>query len=532
METTPVFVVGGVVRDQLLGRQSTQNDLDVAIEHSALQIGRRVADRLGWAYYPLDTMRDVARLIFTAATPPLVCDISAMRGGTIDSDLRARDFTVNAMAVEWRGRTAVRLVDPMGGRADLEQRILRRVSATSLADDPVRVLRALRFAVQLDFTIEEQTLLQVMRMGDTVKLASAERVRDELWKIMLTTTPAYAIDLLQRHGILHPVLPEIADLMDVAQSAPHVLDVYRHTLLTVSYAQNFRAWLSDAAVPDDRPATRMWQKALEPFRFHLRHHFMQTLAGERMHLDWLVWYALWHDAGKPATRAAEEIPGGGLRYRFLRHEEIGADLMTARLDALRFGRHESALADTVVRAHMRPHHLHATFKDAPISRRALYRFFRDTGGHQWELVPGVDVVLLALADYQAIYDAPMPDDWEGYLRHAVELLDYAFSTQGLEQARHPLIDGHTVMRAFNLEPGRQIGSLLDRLLEAQVAGEIATRMKPWHWPPPGSGTKETDAAWMQGSARTWPRWTQTTAAMCRLHFRALKTNAWPPVRQV
>lgn len=474
-ETTPIFVVGGVVRDQLLGRQSSQNDMDVAVEHSALQVGRRVADRLGWAYYALDEARDVARLIFTAATPPLVCDIAAMRGGTIDSDLRARDFTVNAMAVEWKGRAAVRLIDPLNGCADLERRLVRRVTASSLADDPVRLLRALRFAVQLDFMIEEQTLLQVMRMSDTIKLASAERVRDEVWKILLTEAPARAIDLVQRYGLLHPILPEVADLVDVPQSAPHVLDVYQHTLLTVSFAQHFRAWLKGELVPDDRPATKLWQQVLEPHRFHLRHHFMQTLAGEHLRLDWLVWYALWHDVGKRATRVAEEIPGGEVRYRYFGHEEIGAELMAARLDTLRFSRHESALAETIVRAHMRPHHLHAMFGDAPISRRALYRFFRDTGGRQWELLPGVDVVLLALADYQATYDAPMPDGWECYLRHATELLDYAFSDRGLEQTRRPLVDGHTLMQTFNIKPGRQVGSLLDRLLEAQAEGEITTQ---------------------------------------------------------
>jgi len=473
-EATPLFVVGGAVRDHLLGRQTAQTDLDVAVEHSALSIARRVADRLGWAFYPLDTERDVARLIFTAATPPLVCDVAAMRGGTIDSDLRARDFTVNAMAVEWQGRRAVRLVDSLGGYADLEHRLLRRVSPASLAEDPVRLLRAVRFVVQLDFVIEEDTLQQLLRMSNTIKLASAERIRDELWKMLLTATPARAIDLLNQHGLLRPVLPEIAELIGVTQSAPHVLDVYHHTLLAVSFIQHFRAWLKGEEVPDESPASRLWQQRLEPFRFHLRQHFMQAITAERMRVDWLVWHALWHDVGKPTTRTAEETPDGGIRYRFLGHEEAGAKLMAARLEELRFGRHEIALAETVLLAHMRPHNLQASFAAAPLSQRACYRFFRDIGGRQMDQREGVDVVLLALADYQAIFAAPIPVDWEGYLHHAVELLDYAFNAQGLEQVRHPLVDGHRVMQAFNLTPGRQIGTLLDHLQEAQAAGEITT----------------------------------------------------------
>ncbi len=106
----------------------------------------------------------------------------------------------------------------------------------SLAEDAVRLLRAVRFVVQLGFTIEEQTLLQVMRLSDTVRLVSPERVREELWKMLLSPRPDAAIDMLHRLGLLHPVMPEIADLEGVAQSTPHVYDVYRHTLQAVRNA--------------------------------------------------------------------------------------------------------------------------------------------------------------------------------------------------------------------------------------------------------------------------------------------------------
>lgn len=481
--TAPVYVVGGVVRDHLLGIRKSTNDMDVVVEHSALLVARQVADRLGWAFYPMDPERDVARLIFTATTPPLVCDIAAMRGGTIERDLRARDFTINALAVHWQGRKAVQLVDVTGGQRDLEQGILRRVSPSGLAEDPVRLLRAVRFAVQLGFTVEEQTELQMLRMADTIRLASTERVRDELWKTLQSEQPAAAVEMLRRYGLLPYVLPEVAGMVGVVQSLPHVLDVYQHTLAAVAFAKQMHDWLNGEDIIPATAAVRAWQAALSPWRFRLREHFMQAITADHLRIDWLIWHALLHDIGKPQTRTVEETveldEAAGTevhsqRYRFFGHDELGAAMTRARLDALRFSRQEAQLGEVVVAAHMRPHHLHASFGENPLSRRACYRFFRDAGGRSFDVLPGVDVVMLALADYQATSMADPPPNWEGYLRHMVQLLEFAFHTEGLQQVRRPLVDGHTLMRYFNLQPGPEVGSLLERLQEAQAAGEIAT----------------------------------------------------------
>ncbi|HXF60803.1 MAG TPA: hypothetical protein VNK95_04255, partial [Caldilineaceae bacterium] len=123
----PVYVVGGAVRDLLLGRQPDHNDLDLVVAHDALSSARRVADRLGWAYYPMDEARDVARLIFAADSQnPIICDIAGMRGGSIEADLLSRDFTINAMALAFPRRGEPELIDICGGQADLQRRLVRR----------------------------------------------------------------------------------------------------------------------------------------------------------------------------------------------------------------------------------------------------------------------------------------------------------------------------------------------------------------------------------------------------------------------
>jgi len=473
----PLYVVGGVVRDYLLGQQGKVTDLDLVVEHSAIPLARQVADRLGWAFYPLDEARDVARLVFTANIgEPLVCDVARQRGESIEHDLLLRDFTINALAFAVKRPGQVELVDSCQGQADIKARLVRRVSAASLADDPVRLLRAIRFAVALNFVLDEQTRLQIKRMCSTVALASAERVRDELWKMLATDEPARAIQELQSVGLLTYVLPEVANLDGVAQSYPHHEDVYQHSLRVTQQAAQLRNWLLGKQVAAIDPSTRLWQELLAPRISQLRYHFKLSMAAGRLRAEWLVWHGLLHDIGKPTTRTVERRPDDHVRYRFLEHERIGAELAENRLNRLRFSRQESTLVRTVVENHMRPHLLAAAFIGKPISRRACYRFYRHTDNRQIEQPIAVDTLLLAIADYQSTYREIPPPNWPGYLQHINELLAFALDADGMAATQQsPLVDGHMLMQQLGLTPGRQVGQLLERLMEAQAAGEIGTK---------------------------------------------------------
>lgn len=475
-EISPAYVVGGAVRDHLMGRDKGISDLDVAVPHSAIPVARRVADRLGWAFYPMDEARDVARLVFSAGSEPLVCDVARMRGGEINADLLARDFTINAMAIaleQGRGRS---LVDLTRGADDIAQRTLRRVSAASLAEDPIRMVRAVRFVLDLDFTLEEETREQIRRMPGAVSLTSPERLRDELWKILSGATPDQAIEYLRDLGLLSAVLPEVSAMVGVEQSAPHHLDVYNHTLLTMHNAVTLRDWVKGNNVTAAKPAQIAMLEALEPWKFYLRQHFAVAVASGHSRADWLVWYALLHDWGKPDARSSEVQPSGSVRYRFLEHELRSAELTEQRLSGLRFSRQEIDLAGAVVRHHMRPHLLDASFSSQQISRRAIYRFFRDSGGRQSDTLIGVDVLLQALADSLSIHRESPPPDWQGYLKHVREMLNFVFTERGIERVRlQPLVDGRLLMQELGLAPGRSLGQLIEQLAEAQAAGEITTR---------------------------------------------------------
>ncbi len=475
-ECTRVYVVGGVVRDLLLGRQLAHYDLDIVVEQNALQTARRVADRVGWAYYPMDEVRDVARLVFAMdGAEPLVCDVAGMRGGSIENDLLARDFTINAMALAYSSNAPPTLIDSTGGQEDLRRQVVRAVTSMSLAEDSVRILRAVRLAVQLGFRIDPATEAQMERLAGDLRIASVERVRDELWKTLATDDPAQAVDMLHNLGILIYVLPEVVTTTAVTQSYPHYQDVYRHSLATVRHALPLRAWIMGTASTRE-PAIAALDAVLGPWRFHLRRHLATSLAVGRTHGDWLVWNALLHDVGKPYTRSEEPDPDhpGAVRVRFLGHEERGAEMVSERLSALRFSRHEIELASAVIRGHMRPHLLHTNFADQPISRRAAYRFYRNIGGKPFGYRAGIDTLLLALADYQAIFPATPPPDWAAYLDHVNDLLSFAFDPQSDAPTVKPILDGHALMHYFDLQPGPRLGELIEFLREAQAAGEIAT----------------------------------------------------------
>ncbi|MDI9549007.1 MAG: hypothetical protein QM346_15550 [Chloroflexota bacterium] len=480
-EVSPVYIVGGAVRDHLLGRARDLNDLDIVIDGPAVSVARRLADRLGWAFYVMDAARDIGRLVFTASrSGPLVCDISRMRDGFIEHDLMARDFTVNALALEVSASGSTRLLDFVHGQEDLASGILRRVTAVSLADDPVRLLRAVRLMVQLGLAIDAGTQSQLERLTGTLRSCSPERARDELWKMLATDRPDDAIRLLHQFGLLSQVLPEIAATVGVAQSAPHSRDVYEHTLQVVQHASDLRNWLLGAPLSARLPGGDALANALAPHLFALRRHFAQETSVGHSRAAWLVWHALFHDAGKPSTASLETTasPDGGSpdlsRIRFFGHEAVSANLAEQRLDDLRFSRNEIGLAQAVLANHMRLHHLHDSFRSSEISRRARFRFFRDVGGRQFEYRAGFDAILLSLADYLGTY-ATLPHDWYEYLQHATQLLDYALSSADpLNGQTAPLIDGRQLMSRLGLNPGPHIGALLDQVLEAQAAGEIAT----------------------------------------------------------
>ena len=225
-QAQPVYLVGGAVRDALLGRVS--HDLDFVVPENAIKLAFQVADALNVPAYVLDRQRDTGRVIMPDAHTSL--DFARFRSGDLTADLRDRDLTINAIALPATATTATGLIDPHHGQADLVARLVRHIHDRSFSDDPVRTLRAVRLTHSLDFTMAPETETAVRVAAPHLTDASTERIRDELLRLLQTAVPHHAVAHLANLGLLAEILPDLAALTTVAQSAPHHEPVLAHTL--------------------------------------------------------------------------------------------------------------------------------------------------------------------------------------------------------------------------------------------------------------------------------------------------------------
>lgn len=455
-ESISCYLAGGYVRDWLLGQLG--KDVDLSVSGSAIPLARRIANQTGGAFYVLDEANDTARIVYT--TDDVVVDLAALRGMSIEADLRERDFTINAMAVNVREARLLQpsLIDPCGGQADLEKRVLRATSEHAFRSDPVRLLRGVRFAATLGLSVDAPTEAWMRRDAPLIAQPSAERVRQELMLILDVPDAVRHVRCMNEWGLLERVLPDLTALKGLQQSPPHISDVYVHTLDVLSEIER----LTDFPDPHFSP---LEAECLRPYITELTLHFRASVCDKRTRRTLLKLSALLHDVGKPAKRSVE--PSG--RIRFFGHEQVSAMIAGDVLTRLRFSTQEIDLVCATVAGHMRPGFM---VKDGPPTRRAMYRFFRDTGGAV------VDVLLLSLADHLATRGSNLQDEhWRTHLGWVSTLLDHYYNRPQELVAPPQLIDGRDVMQTLGLPPGPRIGELLEAVREAQAEGRVCNRQE-------------------------------------------------------
>ena len=457
-DASKVWLVGGSVRDALMRRPV--HDLDFAVHGDGLALARLIAKKLDAAFFPLDESRGTGRVIVMDDDQRFSLDFASLRGDDLNTDLSARDFTVNAIAVDLTGQ----LSDPMGGRADLQAKLLRQCNPASIADDPVRALRVVRLAAQLDFHIERGTREAARQAASLVESVSAERVRDEFMKILEGRKPAASLRAMDALNLLSRVVPETSALKGVSQSAPHVYDVWHHTLAVVDYLDDVLSVLGRAHDVDAASEYALGYAAARVGRYRreISDHLDEELSVGRSARSLLFFAALMHDIAKPQTRTVE--PGG--QARFFDHEVLGKEVARMRAIALKLSSGEVERIVTVVHHHLRPGLL---AQGRAVTPRAAHRFFKDTGP------AGVDICLLTLADLLGTRGIELGQaEWAARVDIVVALLD-AYYRQAEQVVRPPaLITGEDVM-ALGVPQGKRVGELLEAVREAQAAGEVHSR---------------------------------------------------------
>jgi poly(A) polymerase len=474
------WLVGGYVRDRLLQRETS--DIDFVVPDGAIPLARTLADEFSGHFFVLDKDRDIARAVVKdGAGRRLNVDIARLRAKGLTADLRLRDFTINAIALPVGAKDATEAIDPFRGQVDLSDRVIRVVTQDAFRDDPLRLLRAVRQAAELDFRTDELTYGLIRKDAALLRTVAAERVRDELARILSLPRSWHSLRVMQEAGLLVQVLPEAAALVGVLQSAPHHQDVFDHTCSVLAHLEGLFdvIWLARPSMASARAADAFpflsgaaWAELAEvvqPYSGALQAHMQGPVSALHSRADCLRWAALAHDWGKPATRSVDESG----RIRFFGHDELGALLAKNRLHELRMSTDEAAYVGRLVGLHMRPGQLS---NDYPASRRAMYRFFREAAGS------GPDCVLLSLADYSATRAGHrFLEPWGRRLKTAESLLGAHFLERATRVDPVALLNGRQLMANFGLAPGPQVGFLLEGLREAQAVGEVTCYEEALAW---------------------------------------------------
>ena len=436
----PLYLVGGYLRDHLLGRPPRERDLDLACpaDRRALMVESLVA--LGGTLVPLDATTD--RVALRHDPDAWQVDVAALRGERIETDLVQRDFTVNALALALTGERAGTLIDVTGGLADLEAGQIRVPSPAVLREDPLRCLRAVRLAALLGFRVEEATAAAIRSAAAGLRAVSAERIRDEVFKLLDAPRPQAHLAALDGLTVLPIILPPLAALKGVPQGPPHRLDVWEHTLEVVGGIP----WVLE------RLPSLVPEAGLETLE-----RMAARVEGDISRKSLLVFAALLHDVGKPAARTEEAG-----RVQFLGHEVRGAAAAAGICEALRLGRQATALVTSVVAHHLRPILLAA---EASVTPRARYRLLRDLGEVAEE------VLLHSLADVRAT-----AGEDAAFQRQVTFVREtFAFRRDRVRPARSaPLLRGEQVMAALGIAPGPLVGLCLEVVAEWQAAGEVGS----------------------------------------------------------
>ncbi len=462
-----IYLVGGAVRDMLRNRLS--HDLDFALPANGISLARRVANTLEADFMVLDAERDTSRVIVTESDGARTyLDFAAYRNGeTLEADLRARDFTINAIAYDIRAGT---IIDPLNGASDLRAKVIRACSPTALQDDPIRILRAIRQAAAFDFRIELETRKAMKAAAEYLPNVSPERQRDEIFKILEGPKPGVSMRALEMLGVFPHLMPELSAMKGVTQSLPHIYDVWEHTLSVLGHLEGILTALriGYSAEETNDMFTGLLTLRIGRYREQFAAHFADSLNTDRSVLSALFFAALYHDVQKPATRTVDEAG----RIRFFEHENKGADVATERARAFNLSNDEVERIQKIILYHMRFHFFTSRIeadKQEP-SRKAIYRYFRDAGK------AGVDLVLLGLADLRGRYDHTLiQETWIAALDVARILLENYWEKREQTVAPPRLLDGNDLMKALNLEPGRIVGQLLEAIREDQATGKISTR---------------------------------------------------------
>jgi poly(A) polymerase len=444
---TGVYLVGGAVRNALLNQQA--NDLDFAIVSNVEKIARKVSHELNTDFYSLDAEREAYRLIFSNLGEEIqFLDFSKIRGNSIDSDLLGRDFTINAMAVNVNDPQ--KLIDPLGGAQDLRDKIIKACSSSSISDDPIRVLRAIRFVAEGNYKITEDTR-KLLKIGvPLLEISSAERKRDELFKIAALDQVSVAFRALDWLGVFPVLFPDINKLKK--GDLPQQKNDFQTKIDFSSSGEIVQLinLITRNNIEDNKGSLLygMAGSVLDKYRHDLKTYLIQKFTPDRninqlLHIGNLLFLI------QKTFSAPKELGSRNIKVMNLSREETHfITILSTTYDSL-----EKLITETDF-----------------LTRRDAYQFFKVNGSS------GIASTILYLGNYVASNKQELsPNNWKLILEK-IEFLWEAWWNKKAEIVEPvPLLNGDEIAKEFHLSPGPVIGKCLEFLTTEQASGAINSR---------------------------------------------------------
>jgi len=456
-KTQEIYLVGGAVRDFLLGRPPGK-DFDFVTRGDAEGLAKEIAREIGGHAFPLDEIFGTWRVVLKIKKKKTELDFSALQGKDIIEDLRQRDFTVNSIAIDLKELALpgdLHLIDPLEGLTDIRKRILRANSEESLRRDPLRMLRAFRFASTLKLAVEDETLRMIQRNEELIRRSAGERIRAELFLALEEEDSGLFFRQLRRSGLLGEIFPEVREWEKLKLGvgfSPSLLD---HAMRSVEAAE--------LILRHRQSLYSSWSEALKI-------HFSQTEEEGISRKALFKFLAFFHDSGKMVVASREQE---GPVPRFLDHDREGEKINMAIGRRLKLSRRSLRMISDLTRQHMR---IHSLGKAQEVTGRAKYRFFQDLGRE------GIDLAILAFSNAVALSPFPlrwpfppgMSEEVKKIQKITEALLRYYFE-EFTRRPGKPLLTGKQIMETLGIPQGELVGLLLNKLREAEISGQVRTR---------------------------------------------------------
>ena len=438
-----IWLVGGVLRDTYLKRKKELVDFDFCVEGETLAVAKEFAKSISSKVIILDKSQKSYRVALKKEGKVYTYDFTAMRGKNLKEDLALRDFAINTLAISLLEKKP-KLIDLFQARKDMRAKVIKVIGEEVIPQDPLRILRGFSFVANYGFRIRPKTLKLMVKHKSLIKGLSKERINEELFKILTSNNSYKVIKVMDKLKIIDQFIPEIIKMRDVDQGAYHHLDVWNHSLEAL---RQFELLFSTSLVRNKEIVA----------------YLNEEFAGQRRRIQIIKLACLLHDIGKPKAKKKLDK-----KTIFHTHEKIGRDLAEGIADNLRLSLREKSTLMKLIFWHLRPGYLADQIRP---SRRAIYRFFRDT---QEE---GVAVILLSFSDWRATR-GPLTDAKKRKHHETVmlDLVDKYFA----DKKKKPLpriIDGHNIMSKFKIPSGPLIGVILKKIKEEQALGKISNKQE-------------------------------------------------------